>query len=198
MRVSFDDTTKKKAGRHIEGLDRYRHGAGSARQAYRTLRGVNCVLGIMHIPLTRWPGHSLSIPVGLELYLKPAQATALNVPYQSRSQLARALLDFVAEQVPGRPIRSLADGGYATKDSVQRLPEATHVVGRFPISAKRYALPSPPTTKRRGAPRNKGDLIGSPKTLVQTAMGWSSHPREAGAEIHACGTRCCLDVSYGS
>jgi hypothetical protein len=185
MRVSFDDTTKKKAGRHIEGLDRYRHGAGSARQAYRTLRGVNCVLGIMHIPLTRWPGHSLSIPVGLELYLKPAQATALNVPYQSRSQLARALLDFVAEQVPGRPIWSLADGGYATKDSVQRLPEATHVVGRFPISAKRYALPSPPTTKRRGAPRNKGDLIGSPKTLVQTAMGWSSHPREAGAEIHA-------------
>jgi hypothetical protein len=32
MRVIFDDTTKKKAGRHREGLDRYRHGAGSARQ----------------------------------------------------------------------------------------------------------------------------------------------------------------------
>jgi hypothetical protein len=33
MRGIFDDTTKKKAGRHIAGLDRYRHGAGSARQA---------------------------------------------------------------------------------------------------------------------------------------------------------------------
>jgi hypothetical protein len=31
--VAFDDTTKKKAGRHIEGLGRYRNGAGSARQA---------------------------------------------------------------------------------------------------------------------------------------------------------------------
>src|SRR5256885_693588 len=25
--VAFDDTTKKKAGRHLEGLGRYRHGA---------------------------------------------------------------------------------------------------------------------------------------------------------------------------
>jgi hypothetical protein len=32
MRVLFDDTTKKKAGTHSEGLARYRHGAGSARQ----------------------------------------------------------------------------------------------------------------------------------------------------------------------
>jgi hypothetical protein len=33
MRVIFDDTTKKKAGTHSAGLARYRHGAGSARQA---------------------------------------------------------------------------------------------------------------------------------------------------------------------
>jgi hypothetical protein len=111
IRVSFDDTTKKKAGRHIEGLARYRNGAGSARQEYRTLRGVNFVLGVMHMPLTQWPGPSLRVPVGLELSLKPAQATALNVPYQSRSQLVRAILDFIATQAPARPIRSLADGG---------------------------------------------------------------------------------------
>src|SRR5215475_10391150 len=131
IRVSFDDTTKKKAGRHIEGLDRSRNGAGSARQEYRTLRGLNFVLGIMHIPLTRWPGHSLSVPVGCELSLKEPQAQTLHVPYQSRSQLARAILDFVAAQVPGRLIRSLADGGSATKDYVRQLPQAAHVVGRF-------------------------------------------------------------------
>jgi hypothetical protein len=185
IRVIFDDTTKKKAGTHIEGLARYRNGAGSARQEYRTLRGLNFVLGIMRIPLKRWPGHSLSVPVGLELYLKPAQAQALHVPYRSRSQLARDILDFLAAQMPGRPIRSLADGGYATKDYSRQLPEATHVVGRLPISAKLYTLPSKPTTKRRGAPRKKGDLIGSPKTLAQTSKGWSPHPSEAGAEIQA-------------
>src|SRR6266704_425564 len=185
IRVIFDDATKKKAGTHIEGLARYRNGAGSARQEYRTLRGLNFVLGIMRVPLTRWPGHSLSVPVGLELYLKPAQATALNVPSRSRSQLARDILDFLAQQVPGRPIRSLADGRYATKDYVRQLPKATHVVGRLPISAKLYELPPQPTPKRRGAPRKKGALIGSPKTLAQTAKGWAPHPSEAGAEIQA-------------
>jgi hypothetical protein len=188
IRVVFDDTTKKKTGTHIEGLGRYRNGAGSARQEYRTLRGLNFVLGIMRIPLTRWPGHSLSIPVGLELYLKPDQAKALKVPYRSRSQLARAILDFVAEQLPDRPIRSLADGGYATKDYVRQLPKSVHVVGRFPIDAKLYQLPPKPPAKQRGAPRKKGDLIGSPKLLAQTAKGWSPHPSEAGAEIQAwCG-----------
>jgi len=188
LRVVFDDTTKKKTGTHIEGLGRYRNGAGSARQEYRTLRGLNFVLGIMRIPLTRWPGHSLSIPVGLELYLKPDQAKALKVPYRSRSQLARAILDFVAEQLPERPIRSLADGGYATKDYVRQLPKSVHIVGRFPIDAKLYQLPPKPPAKQRGAPRKKGDLIGSPKLLAQTAKGWSSHPSESGAEIQAwCG-----------
>ena len=185
IRVSFDDTTKKKAGTHIEGIARYRNGAGSARQEYRTLRGLNFVLGVMHIPLTRWPGYSLSVPVGLELYLKEPQARQLHVPYRSRSQLARDILDFLAEQLPGRSIQSLADGGYATKDYVRRLPKAVHLVGRFPISAKLYEVPPPHPPKRRGAPRKKGALIGSPKTLAQTATGWSPHPREAGAESQA-------------
>ena len=42
-----------------------------------------------------------------------------------------------------------------------------------------------PPPKRRGAPRKKGDLIGSPKTLAQTATGWAPHPSEDGAEIQA-------------
>lgn len=188
IQVAFDDTTKKKSGRYIEGLDRYRNGAGSARQASRTLRGLNFVLGIMRLPLTRWPGHTLSVPVGLELYLKPAPAQKRNVPYRSRSQLARDILDCMAEQLPGRPLRSLADGGYTTKDYIRQLPAAAHVVGRFPISAKLYALPPTLTTKRRGAPRKKGDVLGSPKTLAHTAEGWTPHPTEARAEIQAwCG-----------
>jgi hypothetical protein len=187
IRVSFDDTTKKKAGTQIEGLARYRNGAGSARQEYRTLRGLHFVLGVMRIPLTRWPGHCLSVPGGLELSLKPAQAQKLDVPYRSRSQLARDILNFVAAELPGRQLRSLADGGYATKDYVRQLPQAAHAVGRFPITAKLYALPPQAIPRRRGAPRKKGALIGSPKTLAKTSEGWAPHPREAGAEVQAWG-----------
>jgi hypothetical protein len=112
--VEFDDTTKKKAGRHIEGLARSRNGAGSARQDYRTLRGLNFVLGGMRVRLQRWPGHSVTVPIGLELYLKAEQAQQLGLPCRSRSALARTMLDFGAAQLPGRQIRALGDGGYAT------------------------------------------------------------------------------------
>ena len=91
LQVAFDDTTKKKAGRHIEGLDRYRNGAGSARQAYRTLRGVNVVFAIMAYP-SALARPQPQRPGWLELYLKPAQALKLNVPYRSRSQLAHHML----------------------------------------------------------------------------------------------------------
>jgi DDE superfamily endonuclease len=188
IEVVFDDTTKKKAGTQIEGLARYRNGAGSARQEFRSLRGLNFVLGIMRIPLTQWPGKSLSVPVGLELYLKPDQAHALHVPYRSRSQLARDMLDFLAVQVPERHIRALVDGGYATKDYVRQLPASVQGVGRLPISAKLYELPPKPEKKQRGAPHKKGPLIGTPKTLAQTPEGWAPHATEAGAELQAwCG-----------
>jgi hypothetical protein len=139
----------------------------------------------MRLPLQPWPGPSLSIPVGLALSLKPAPAQQRHGPSRSRRQLARALLACIAPQVPGRPIRSLADGGYATKDYVRQWPKAPHVVGRLPISAPLYTVPPTPTPTRRGAPRKQGDLLGSPRPLAQTAKGWSPHPSEAGAEIQA-------------
>lgn len=142
----------------------------------------------MPLPLKRWPGHRLSVPVGFERYLKPEQAHKRNVPYRARSQLARDILDCAAEQLPGRHIRTVADGGYATKDDVRHVPDAVQAVGRFPISAKRYEWPPQPTQKRRGAPRKQGNLLGAPKTLAKTETGWAPHPSEAGAEVHAwCG-----------
>jgi len=51
--LEVNDSTKKKVGTHIEGVARYRNGAGSARQEYRTLRGLNFVWGIIPVPLAR-------------------------------------------------------------------------------------------------------------------------------------------------
>src|SRR5688572_9845279 len=43
------------------------------------------------------------------------------------------------------------------------------MMGRFPVSAKLYQLPQKPTKKCRGAPREKGNVIGPPKILAQTS-----------------------------
>ena len=80
LEVRLDDATMNKTGRHIQGAAHYRNGAGTARQEYRTLWGMNLVWAIMCIPLQRWPGHHLSLPIGLELSRKEALANTLKVP----------------------------------------------------------------------------------------------------------------------
>jgi hypothetical protein len=180
-----DDSTKKKAGRHIEGVGHYRNGAGSARQEYRTLRGLNFVWGQLRVPVPAWPGQSVSIPIGLSLYLKKEQADKLQLPYQTRSVLAREIVDFVAAQLPTRRIRVVGDGGYATKDTLHELPAPVDVVSRMLITGKLYAPPPLPTTSRRGCPPKKGALLGSPKTLAHKRSGWHPHPTEAGALVQA-------------
>jgi hypothetical protein len=183
--LAVDDSTKKKAGTRIEGVDRYRNGAGSARQEYRTLRGLNFVWGIMRVPLPLWPKQCLSVPIGLSLYLKEAQARKLQRPYRSRSALAREIVDFVAAQLPERQIRVLGDGGYATKECLRGLPTAVNVVSRLLLTGKLYDLPPTPATPRRGCPPKKGPLLGSPKTLARKRHGWQPHPTEAGATVQA-------------
>jgi hypothetical protein len=180
-----DDSTKKKAGRQIEGVGHYRNGAGSARQEYRTLRGLNFVWGLMRVPVPGWAGQQVSVPIGLSLYLKEEHAGQLKLPYQSRSALAREIVDFVAAQLPTRQIRVLGDGGYATKDYLHQLPATVDVVSRMLITGKLYALPSKHTSPRRGCPPKKGPLVGSPKTLARKRSGWQPHPSEAGTLVQA-------------
>jgi hypothetical protein len=185
IEIRLDDATMKKTGRHIQGADHYRNGAGTARQEYRTLWGINLVWAIMRIPLTMWPGHHLSLPIGLELYLKDTLANTLKVPYRSRSALARRIVDHVAAELPTRAIRVATDGGYATQAFLRDLPSNVDVVGRFLLTAKLYQLPPPRVKGQRGAPRKKGDVIGSPQTLATPAAAWQPHPQEAGAFIQS-------------
>jgi hypothetical protein len=180
-----DDSTKKKAGRQIEGVGHYRNGAGSARQEYRPLRGLNFVWGQMRVPVPGWPAQSVRVPIGLSLYLKKEQTDKRHLPYQTRSALAREIGDFVAAQLPTRRICVLGDGGYATKDTLQQLPATVDVVSRMLITGKLYAPPPPRTTPRRGCPPKKGVLLGSPKTLARKRSGWQPHPTEAGALVQA-------------
>src|SRR6266852_6371592 len=185
IHVRLDDATMKKTGRHIQGADHYRNGAGTARQEYRTLWGINLVWAIMRIPLKVWPGHHLSLPIGLELYLKETLADKLKVPYRSRSALARRIVDHVAAELPTRAIRVATDGGYATQAFLRALPTNVDVVGRFLLTAKLYHPPPTRVKGQRGAPRKRGDVIGSPKTLATPSPAWHPHPQEAGAFIQS-------------
>jgi len=175
----------QKTGRHIQGAAHYRNGAGTARQEYRTLWGINLVWAIMRLPFRRWPGHSLSLPIGLELSRKEALAKTLKVPYRSRSALARRIVDHVATERPTRRMCVATDGGYATKVFLRALPSNVPVVGRLLLTAQLSQQPPEPVKGKRGAPRKKGPVIGSPKTLATPSAAWQPHPQEAGAFIQS-------------
>ena len=115
IEIRLDDATMKKTGRHIQGAAHYRNGAGTARQEYRTRWGITLVWAIMRLPLARWPGHHLSLPIGLELSRKEPLAHTLKVPYRSRSALARRIVEHVAATLPTRAIRVATDGGSTTQ-----------------------------------------------------------------------------------
>ena len=204
IRVIFDETTCKKSGSKIEGACRYRNGAGTARQEWRTLYGVNFVIGIMRIRLQPWPKSFLSVPIGLRLYLKKKEAARLDCPYRSRSELAGEMLERVSEEVgPERTVVSIQDGNYSTKEFLRGLPENVEVVGRLPIDSKLYEPPEQPPPGTRGRKPRKGALIGSAKTLLAEEnpseenpseenpseenpaeeSAWHSHPTEDGVWI---------------
>jgi hypothetical protein len=99
--------------------------------------------------------------------------------------LARQIVDRVAQTLPGRPVRVIADGGYAAKDFARDLPDGVHLIVRLPINAALYHPLEPTPTRRMGRPPRKGDRLGSPTTLARKRKGWSDHPNEAGTQVQS-------------
>jgi hypothetical protein len=155
----------------------------------------------MRLPRTREPGHRLSVPVGLALSRTPHHAKALNVPSRSRRQVARALLDCMAEPLPGRPLRRLADGGDATKDSGRQGPEAAQVVGRWPIGATLSPVPSQPPPSVEAPRANKATCSARPRPWRRPPrVGPLTPARTAPRDQPGvdCGTPCCPGAASGS
>jgi hypothetical protein len=119
------------------------------------LWGLNFVWVIMRLPLSCWPSHRLSVPLGFSLYLKEPHAKRLQLAYRSRSALAREIIDFVADQLSGRAMRVLADGGDATKEFLRGLPNHVDVVSRLLVTGNLYEIPKPPRPSKRGVDQAK-------------------------------------------
>ena len=119
-----------------------RRGLGPPRISHAA-RAQLCV-GDHARPAAAVAGPAVSVsPSACRSTSKRSRRDKLKLPYQSRSALAREIVDFVAAQLPTRQIRVLGDGGYATKDYLHQLPATVDVVCRMLITGKLYALPPP-------------------------------------------------------
>jgi hypothetical protein len=145
------------------------------------LRGVQFVLGILLIRLPQWPNARLALPFGIEVYLKENEAKRLKRPHRSCSALARGMLERLC-RATDRPVLSLQDGGYATKEFLRNLPPQVKVVGRMAKNSVLYEPPAPPVPGKRGPKPKTGERIGTAQELARKRRGWQKHPTEAGAE----------------
>ena len=139
----------------------------------------------MRLPFPRWPGHHLRLPSGLELALQAPRAHTLQVASCSRSAWARRIIDPGAAALPTPTMRVATDGGSATQAFFRDLPSHVDVVGRCFLTGKLSQPPPQRVKGQRGAPRKKGALMGSPKTVATPSPAWRPHPQEAGACIHS-------------
>jgi Transposase DDE domain len=139
----------------------------------------------MRLPLATWPAHRVPLPMGWERYLQAPRAQALKRLSHSRSPLARAIVDFVAQTLPGRGIRVVTDGGYATQDCLRHLPAAVHVGSRLLSTAPLSAAPQARNNPGPGRPPSTGTPIGSATTWARKRQGGRAHPSEAGTKVHS-------------
>lgn len=184
IELTIDDTTRKKSGRKIQGASHYQNRAGSARQEYRTLWGINFVYVIATLYWDKaGQAFKLALPVGLRVYLKEKVAAELKRPFHSRSELARQAIDSIVTVLPHRQLTLKADGGYSTKEFLRQLPANVEVTGRFPVHSRLLALQPRDKDNNLGRPTEKGQDLGTPQEWMQQDKGWRPHPQEEGAWI---------------
>ena len=181
--IVVDDSTKKKAGRQIEGVAttataRARRAKNIARYGGSTLCGRSCGCRCrVARPECQCPHRLVALP--------------------ERGAGAHAQAPLSVPQYPGPGNRGLCRGPTPrAPDSRagrwrlchQGLPPLTgHGRCGLPYADHGQALcpPAARVTPRRGCPPKKGPLLGSPKTLAHKRHGWQPHPSEAGALVQA-------------
>ncbi|MCA1674167.1 MAG: transposase, partial [Actinobacteria bacterium] len=104
----------------------------------------------------------LSRPVAL-----PVLATLAVKGGRSKPDLARELIDAIAERFPDREIQVVGDAAYGC-GAFAGLGDDMTMTTRARSNAVFYQ-PTPPRTGKRGRPRLKGDRIGTPTQIAASA-----------------------------
>lgn len=148
-----DDTLEHKSGRAVTGAGMWRDAVRSTKKHAVTAWGLNVVVVAVLVP-TPWGGEPLALPVAIRLHRKGA-ATPVD--------LASAMIDAIAQCLPGRRLRVVTDGAYASL--ARHLPARAALVSRMRRGAAIFE-PAPPRTGRRGRPRKRGARLPAPEHLA--------------------------------
>ena len=158
--VVVDDTLFRRRGKKVHGVGWFHDGsaAGQAKLGF----GNNWVVAaiIVTLPFCTRP---VALAVLATLAVKGGD--------RSKPDLARDLVDALAERFPDRRIDLVADAAYGA-GVFAGLGDDMTITTRARSNAAFYE-PAPPRTGKRGRPRLKGDRIGTP-TDIATSATWKT------------------------
>jgi hypothetical protein len=173
--LNIDDTTVGRYGKHVAHAGWFKD-ASSNGPAYRGTVihwAHNWVVGVVTLRLPSWPGLRWALPVLFALYRKRPDCQG-DHPFQTRQQMAGAMVQQAMAALPMVCWRVCADGQYATREMVAGLPAGTNLVSRIRRDAALHCLPTGRRRRgcRRGPVPKKGRRLAPLADLARRRQGW--------------------------
>jgi hypothetical protein len=153
--LAVDDTVFRRRGKKVHGVG-WCHDGSAAGQAKLGFGNTWVVVAIIvTLPFVSRP---VALPVLAALAVKDGH---------SKPDLARDLLDLLAERFADRDIHIVVDAAYGCRAFIG-LGDGMSMTTRAKTNAVFHHL-APPRTGKRGRPRRKGDRIGTPAEIAASA-----------------------------
>jgi DDE superfamily endonuclease len=153
--LAVDDTLFRRRGKKVHGVGWFHD--GSAAGQTKLGRGNNWVVVTIIVTLP-----FLSRPVALPVLARLAVKNG-----RSKPDLARDLVDLIAERFADRDVHLVADAAYGCS-AFAGLGDGMSMTTRARANAV-FSHLAPPRTGKRGRPHLKGDRIGTPTQIATTA-----------------------------
>jgi len=175
--LAIDDTTAARYGKHVAHASWFKDASiqGPATKGTVIHWAHNWIVGTVTLRLPRRPLIRWVLPAVFALYRKRGDCDESH-PFRTRHVLAAEMIQRAAQALPDVLWRVSADGAYATRELVKRLPEGVSLVSRIRRDAAIYDLP--PARRRpgqRGRSPKKGKRLPTPQQIAtRRKKGWST------------------------
>lgn len=153
--VAVDDTLFRRRGRKVHAVGWFHDGSAAGQTKLGLGNNWVVVAIIVTLPFLSRP---VALPVLAALAVKGGR---------SKPDLARELVDLLAERFGDREVHIVADAAYGC-GAFMGLGDGMSMTTRAKANAVFHHL-APPRTGKRGRPRLKGQRIGTPADIAATA-----------------------------
>ncbi len=171
--VALDDTLAPKKGENVYGLGTHIDPVRSTRK-HRIFCFGHCWVVLALLVRVPFSSRPWALPVLFRLYRTKKECERSSHPYRKKTELAREMLELIAEWSGDRRVEVCADSAYCNGTVTAGLPERFVLFGRLRLDAVLTAAPEGPSKPGRGRPRLKGAPLPKPLAVARDeSVSWS-------------------------